>query len=288
MAIRTAPWPHGVPCWVDVTCTDVDRSRAFYQSVLGWDYWESSGEFGGYLIAHRDGHATAGLGPVMASAPPMWTLYFANDDATAGAEAIRAAGGQVLVEPQQVGGAGRFVVAADPTGAMFGLWEAGDMNGCQLVNAPGGLTWEDLRSSDPERARAFYRSVLGVETAAFEMAGGDYHTFTLPGSPAPLGGMGGMMGEADDPDSRPHWLVYFGVEDAGTAAREATSAGGSVTAPAFQTPFGLMVGLRDPDGSEFWAIQAPEDWPRPAWNDTAAEAPSADAGGTVSGAAVPA
>lgn len=265
MTVRTSPWPNGVPCWVDVTCSDLERSRAFYSAVLGWEYQATDSAFGGYAIAHLGGHATAGIGPALPIAPPAWTLYFANDDATAGAEAIRAAGGQVLIEPMAVGDQGRFVMAADPTGALFGLWEAGRMNGCQLVNEAGGLTWEDLRSPDPDTARAFYRAVLGVETAPFEGAGGDYEVFTLPGTTAPLGGMGGMTGEADDGQARAHWLVYFSVADSAAAVQAAQETGGQVTRSAFETPFGLMAGLSDPDGSEFWVIQPPADQPRPDW-----------------------
>ena len=68
----------------------------------------------------------------------------------------------MLLAPGDVGPLGRMLIAADPTGAVFGVWQAGTHIGAGLVNRPGGLVWEDLRSPEPERARAFYRSVFGV------------------------------------------------------------------------------------------------------------------------------
>ncbi len=67
----------------------------------------------------------------------------------------------------------------------------------------------------------------------------------------PIGGMGPMMGTDGTP---PHWLVYLGVADADTAVTATQSAGGSVLAPAFDTPFGRMAGLADPAGAAFWVI----------------------------------
>jgi predicted enzyme related to lactoylglutathione lyase len=96
------------------------------------------------------------------------------------------------------------------------------------------------------------------------MAGPDYGTFALPGSDAPLGGMGGMMGGPEGVPS--HWLAYFAVADADEAVRAAESAGGRVVVPPFDTEFGRMGGLVDPDGAVFWVAQAPEGAPQPDWS----------------------
>ena len=90
-----------------------------------------------------------------------------------------------------------MAIAADPSGAVFGIWQAGQMIGSSLVNEPGGLTWEDLRSTDPAAAQDFYRALFGYRLDPVEMAGPDYGTFALPGEQAPLGGMGPMMGSPE-------------------------------------------------------------------------------------------
>ncbi|MDP9397182.1 MAG: VOC family protein [Actinomycetota bacterium] len=161
-------------------------------------------------------------------------------------------GGTVLLPPGDVGPLGRMFLAADPTGAGFGVWQAGTHSGAGVVNEPGGLTWEDLRSPDPEPARAFYRAVFGYRTEPLPDAGPDYATFALPGEDAPLGGMGAMMGAEGAP---PHWLVYFGVVDAAAAVTAAQQGGGTVRLPAIDTPYGRMAALADPAGAPFCVIE---------------------------------
>lgn len=257
MSIRTERWPAGTPCWADLGTTDVDGARAFYAAVLGWDFMDTGEEFGNYLIANLDGNATAGLGQTPEGMPPAWTLYLASDDVAATAEAITANGGQVVMPVMDVGPMGRMIIAVDPTGAAFGVWQAVDMIGAAVVNQPGGLTWEDLRSTDPEAAKAFYGSVFGFGVTPMAEAGPDYGLFHTSDPEYPLGGLGGMMGAPDGTPS--HWLVYFGVADAEAAVEAAEASGGEALAAPFDTPYGKMVPLRDPAGAVFWTVEMPAD-----------------------------
>ena len=255
MSTRTSPWPAGVPCWADLMVPDVVAAGAFYAAVLGWEVPEPDEQYGGYVVAHRGGHAVAGIGPEQPGARTAWTLYFASDDADGTTAAVEEAGGSVLAPPMDVGPLGRMAVAADPAGAVFGVWQAGTMIGAALVNEPGGLTWEDLRSTDPAAAQAFYSAVFGFQGDPLAMAGPDYGTFRLPHEQAPLGGMGGMMGSPEGTPS--HWLVYFAVADTDAALAAAEQAGGTVTMPAKDTAFGRIGGVRDPYGAEIVVITVP-------------------------------
>jgi predicted enzyme related to lactoylglutathione lyase len=142
-----------------------------------------------------------------------------------------------------------MLVAADPAGAVFGVWQHGVHIGAGVVNEPGGLAWEDLRSTDPAAATAFYGSVFGWRTTPLELAGPDYGTFALPGDEAPMGGIGGLMGAPAGTPS--HWLVYFAVADVDAAVAAAESAGGGVLTPPFDSPYGRMATLQDPAGAVF-------------------------------------
>lgn len=260
MTIRTSPWPAGVPCWADLTSPDMDATKRFYGAVLGWSFQQFGPEYGGYAIAEMRGVAAAGVGPAQGDSPVVWTLYFASDDADATAEAVTAAGGTIVVPVGDVGPMGRMFIAADPTGAAFGVWQAGQHIGAGIANEPGGLMWEDLRSSDPAAARAFYSAVFAFTTTPLEMPGDDYHTFQLPQEQAPLGGMGSLVGMQDMPS---HWLVYFAVADTDAAATAAVETGGSVVVPAFDTEFGRLAGFSDPGGAFFMVIQPPAGAPMP-------------------------
>lgn len=61
-----------------------------------------------------------------------------------------------------------------------------------------------------------------------------------------------MMGAEGAP---PHWIVYFAVSDVDAALSAAQANGGSVLAPAVDTPFGRMAGLADPAGVAFFAME---------------------------------
>lgn len=246
-------WPAGVPCWTDLMVPDPRAVQPFYSSVLGWTFTEPDETFGGYVMALMEGAPAAGMGPLREGSRSAWTMYFATDDADAAAAATRSAGGVIFAEPADVGDLGRMFVGADPTGAVFGVWQGGTFPGAAVTNKPGGLMWEDLRSSDPDSARKFYAAVFGFDYHEMDMeAPEDYRVFTLPGSDRPLGGMGGL-GDAEGVPS--HWLVTFAVADADAAARAAVAGGGAVPIAAFDTPFGRMAGLADPAGASFWIIQ---------------------------------
>ena len=242
-----------MPCWADLSTPDLDAAQAFYGAVLGWDFDRPAGaEYGGYVIATLRGGAAAGLGPIqqpgMAAA---WTLYVASDDVEATAAAITEHGGTIVLAPGQVGRMGSLLVGLDPTGAPFGVWQAGEHIGAGLVNEPGGLVWEDLRSPDPDRAASFYSGVFGWDTTPMP-GGGDYRTFALRGTGVPIGGMGGMAGHDDAP---PHWLVYFAVADFDAATSAAEARGGTVRAAAFESASGRMAALTDPAGAVFWVVE---------------------------------
>ena len=253
MSTRSSPWPAGIPCWTDLTTPDVAAAKSFYADVLGWAYQDTGAEYGGYAIAQTRGAAAAGIGPLpQEGMRPAWTLYLASDDADKTATAVTEHGGTLLWPPGDVGPLGRMFIAADPSGAAFGVWQAGSHIGAGIVNEPGALTWDDLRSPQPDAAREFYTALFGYRTEPLPEAGADYTTFALPGEQNPLGGMGAMMG-ADDLAA--HWIVYFGVADTAAAVAAAEGGGGSVLMRDFDTPYGPMAGLADPAGAVFWVIQ---------------------------------
>jgi predicted enzyme related to lactoylglutathione lyase len=247
-----------MPCWVDLATRDVQAAQRFYTAVLGWSYQDADEDFGGYAIANLDGGATAGIGPMMGDQQrSSWTLYLASDDADQAEAAITQHGGTVLVPAGDVGPLGRMLIASDPAGGVFGVWQAGTHIGASVVSEPGALVWEDLRSTDPDLARQFYGSVFGFDFEVLPAAGPDYTTFHLPGDEAPLGGVGGMAGAPEGAPS--HWLVYLGVADADVAVQRAAENAGHVLVPPFDSPYGRMAVIADPAGATFCAFQLASD-----------------------------
>ena len=249
MPTRDTAWPAGTPCWVDYGATDVAAAQSFYADVLGWTYTDGDPEFGGYLNCQAKDRAAAGMGPQMdPSDPPRWTTYFAADDAAAGAAKITEAGGTVLVTPMEVGPLGTMVVALDPQGNPFGLWQSGQHTGATIYNEAGALVWNDAALDDPEAGKAFYGALFGFDFTEMEgMAG--YATFASGGDP--LGGVGGRQ----DPASPTGWATCFGVASTDGAVAAAEKAGGTITMAAEDTPWGRIATVQDPWGAAFSVMQ---------------------------------
>lgn len=256
MSTRSTPWPHGTPTWADLTTSDLAASTAFYQAVLGWEVTDLGPDFGHYHLATRNGLHTVGIGPAMSpEQPPAWTTYLATDDADKTLEAVVAQGGTVVVAPMDVADQGRMAIAADPTGAVFGIWQARSMIGSQLVNEPGGIVWNDQTSSDPQAARRFYAAVFGYTYTEMEGEQG-YATIDGAGPGGTIGGIGALP--ADSPSEVPaRWTVYFAVEDVDAACATAAEHGGATTVPPTDTPYGRMAALQGPEGADFMVMSSP-------------------------------
>ncbi len=250
MPIRDG-YPEGVPCWVELGTPDVDAAAAFYGAVFDWDY-VTGGADGDRLTALARGLPAAGIRPVHPSdRAPSWTSYFAVDDADVTADRIAGAGGTLLIGPEDVTTAGRTAVATDTTGAVFGIWQAGDHFGAALVNEHGGLNWNELITDDTDRATAFYVDVLGFDTEIEEWGEGRFYT-TFKVRDRAIAGAGTSPG----PEIPNHWAVYLAVGDAAAAVDAAASHDGSVLREAIENPgVGTIARLADPFGASFNIIE---------------------------------
>lgn len=217
MSTRETPWPPGTPCWVDLVSPDPDAASTFYSGLFGWEIEDMGEDFGHYRIARIGGHRVGGIGspPPGQVMPPVWNTYLASADADATAAAVTAAGGALHFEPMDVGPAGRMFLAADPAGATFGVWQAGETPGAEVANEPGAFTWNECMSRDYAAAKGFYGAVFGYDWQDLSGDGFTYATFLVGGRPA--GGLGELP--ADAPTEMPSsWMAYFKVADAAASA----------------------------------------------------------------------
>jgi hypothetical protein len=202
-----------------------------------------------YGVASSHGLPVAGVGAPTAGVdlPPMWTTYLAVEDADSAAAAVAAHGGRLLAPPATEPGRGRGALARDPTGAVFGLWQAEAMIGMQLANEPVAVVWTDQRSPDPDAARAFYAAVFGYTYTG--LPGVDGYT-TVDGA-GPGGMVAGIGGPDDDlpPNTPAHWMVYFAVENVPAVVEAASAGGGRVVVPTADGPYGQVATLADPLGA---------------------------------------
>ncbi|MEZ0071174.1 VOC family protein [Planotetraspora sp. GP83] len=252
---ETTEYQPGVPCWVDLSTTDVTAATAFYGEVFGWEAGiDPRPEAGGYGQFRLRGKRVAGVGPTFVDGmPAVWNTYIATDDIERTAESVREAGGTVVMGPMQVFEEGWLGVFQDPAGAFFGAWRPGNHKGAELVNEPGTLTWNELATRDVEAAKAFYSRVFGWESQTHEGGPMPYTEFQVDGR-----SIAGMMpmGDLYPPEVPPHWLVYFGVADCDEAVDGIQRHGGRVLLPPKDIPIGRFAILADPQGASFAVWQA--------------------------------
>ena len=246
---RFTEYAPGTPCWVDVSSSDLEATTAFYRDLLGWegdaDPRPESGGYGMFRLGDAD---VAGFGPAQEAMPAAWTTYIASADADATAERITAAGGAVLAGPMDVFDAGRMVFAADPHGATFGVWQAGQHHGAGLANEPGAFCWNELVSDDPVATHAFYGAVFGW--SAVEMGEGYW------GQDAGAGPVAGVMARPVGMDGIPaQWNTYIAVSSLDEVLARAAELGGAVVHGPMDSPFGPFAGIVDPGGAMFTAIR---------------------------------
>ncbi|NUK53818.1 VOC family protein [Streptomyces lunaelactis] len=245
--------PEGTPCWADAMFADVEGAKSFYADVLGWTFGEASSEYGNYTQAYSDGKAVAAVVPPMpgAEGQSAWCLYLASPDAAATAGKIRDNGGEVLMEPMQVGDFGSMVLARDPGGVVFGVWQAGVHEGFEKRGEPGAFAWAEVFTREPEKSDAFFPAVFPYTAQQLEDDAIDFRLFNL-GDEAVLGRM--KMTEEFPPEVPPYVNVYFAVEDCDAAVAKATERGGVLRFGPMDSPFGRFAALSDPQGASFSVI----------------------------------
>jgi predicted enzyme related to lactoylglutathione lyase len=233
----------GVPCWVDTWQGDRDATAGFYTALFGWE--AARGEYSMFRLRGRD---VCGLGGE-AVEPAAWTTYIQAEDVDAAAAAVTEAGGSLVREPFDSLDGGRIAIAADPAGAVFGIWQLGEHRGAEVINEPGAWAMSVLATPDPDAAAAFYGAVFGWETESF----GPATMFRLPGyvggepqQPVPRDVVAVML--AGD---RAAWTPDFWVHDADAAAARAGELGGRVLSPPADTGVGRTALLADPAGAPF-------------------------------------
>lgn len=104
--------------------------------------------------------------------PPNWVSYINVDDVDETSRLAREAGGSVVVEPRDVAGAGRMSAILDTHGAGFCIWEPRKHFGAGIVNEPGAMSWNELRSPDPKSVQNFYTQLFGWSYQETDMGGG--------------------------------------------------------------------------------------------------------------------
>lgn len=253
--------PQGAPCWISLLARDLPEAQEFYGGLLGWEFSPGSQRLGPYVLARAGGVPVAGLGAQGSGIgiPVSWTVYFAAASADIIAERVRERGATVAVGPVEFG-KGRVAWAADPFGAVFGIWQGEVDRGWEIGRKSGAPAWIELRSSDAFASALFYGEVFDWDQGGEEGPGGrrqydvryehDRVILDIDGRPA-AGLVGGADRASSDRMRRPRWHVFFNVDDVPKVCARAAELGGAVVNGPSESLYGTVAALSDPQGGIF-------------------------------------
>lgn len=112
----------------------------------------------------------------------------------------------------------------------------------------GFFHWNELLTTDVEKAKAFFSATLGWDYEEMSMPDGQTYNVIIVND-EPAGGMMKMPAEVPA-GTPPHWLGYIEVDDLDARLAKTAEAGGTVLRPAFEVAeVGRIAIVADPTGA---------------------------------------
>ena len=246
--------------WYELTTTDAEAAKDFYDTIVGWQIGPAVEEMQGYrMIGRSDGGFAGGVLPITAEmqaegSRPGWLGYIDVPDVDRAVAAIEQAGGKTWMAAMDIPNVGRIALVTDPQAAPFYVMTptppANEPSAQSDVFSPDAqqrVGWNELQTSDVDAARGFYREQFGWDTDEFMDMGemGRYYFIHHGGQR-----IGALFNAAND--QRPHFRFYIRVPSIAKAKEVTESKGGTIHMGPHQVPTGdwIVIG-RDPQGAEF-------------------------------------
>ncbi|HEX2561272.1 VOC family protein, partial [Phenylobacterium sp.] len=234
--------------WYELMTRDPDAAADFYGAVVGWTTkaFEAGADY--RLFGAPDADVAGLMRLEQAGARAGWYAYIGVEDVDAKARELVAAGAVQHAPPTDIPGVGRFAMLADPQGVPFYIMR-GSSEGSSTSfkpNAVGHCQWNELNTTDPAAALAFYTRAFGWQKGDVMPMGemGDYQFINIGEQM-----IGAMMGQPPG-SPPPNWLFYFGVDDIDRAAKVVADKGGQIHHGPAEVPGGdHIIVATDPQGA---------------------------------------
>ncbi len=250
----------GTFCWIETATSDPDTTAAFYNHLFGWERTDIP--MGGdmvYTMLGSEEATAAGMFALddkmkEAGASPHWMSYVGVEELEPALEKVKELGGQVCKGPLPAGDYGRFAIVVDPTGATFSLWQTLAESKPFAKLRHGALVWNELVSSDLEKAEKFYCELFGWESKRAPVGDGQFYVeFSYQGQ-----AVGGLTPLPESWPQESRWLVYIAVADCEASTRSVQELGGQVMVEIQSLPeVGTFSVVADSAGAVFSLIQLP-------------------------------
>jgi predicted enzyme related to lactoylglutathione lyase len=118
---------------------------------------------------------------------------------------------------------------------------------------PGAFSWNELMSTDPVVAKAFYQGLFGWQLEDMDMGPEGTYTVVKTADGEAIGGVMGMPPGAEGMPS--HWGAYVTVADTDATVSKAEALGAKVIVPPRDIPkVGRFAVFHDPQGATLAVI----------------------------------
>lgn len=253
---------HGEFIWYELLTDNSDAALAFYRAILGWQAADSGQPDTDYRILQREdedtgeSHDIGGLLQLteamrQGGVRPIWLGYIGVEDVDQAVANIVTAGGSEQMPPTDIPDVGRIAMVADPQGTPFYVMRGSSDRTSMAFAADkpriGHCAWNELVTTDPEAAKAFYFKQFGwTKEGELDMGPMGSYEFIRHN-----GVIGAIMPKPNE-EPAPLWHYYFRCADIGNACKAVTDNGGKILHGPDEIPGGefTITGI-DPQGARF-------------------------------------
>jgi predicted enzyme related to lactoylglutathione lyase len=247
--------------WYELMTSDPAGAARFYGAVVGWTIATTrdpaAGDMDYRMIGRRDGGNAGGVlalnaDMIAGGARPIWLGYLHTPDVDAAVAAISADGGAVQMPAMDIP-VGRIAMVTDPQGAPFYIMDPNPPPGMEgmesdvfSVTEAQHVRWNELSTTDPDAAIAFYKKHFGWgQEGEMDMGEIGAYRFIQRGDV----GLGAVMPMMPGMPA-PMWSYYIGVDDIDRAHAAITANGGTIITEPMEIPGGeYAMNAVDPQGA---------------------------------------
>ncbi|GAA4908886.1 VOC family protein [Tessaracoccus lubricantis] len=246
--------PQGAPVWVELYAPDLEQAKAFYGGLFGWQLHNSGEEYGGYhMIMLGDDVVGGAMRSQDGMGVPSWCVYLGTKDIRTLAERAKQAGGEIHVEPMEVGDQGSMAFLSDSTGAALGAWQS-DTVRIQATDRPGAPVWFELMTGNYDEALRFYREVFEWDVQPMGEQGVEYQYSTNGGGDDAVAGVCDASPFIPSKVPTSYWRVYFSVDETDAAIERIRELGGRLVDGPMESPYGRIATVEDDQGIQFQIV----------------------------------
>jgi len=222
---------NGKVVWRDLLTNTPNESQRFYGELFGWEFEEPGtvfgiGAAGGYTLIRHDGRLIGGIVDTKVLGKrdnvSQWITNMSVTDIDAAVGRVVDAGGIVMAKPTAIGSRGQMAVVEDATGAVFAMIQTSEGDPPDHEPEYDGWLWDELWTSDVDKATEFYRGVIGFQHTDHDVEDRSYRVLKMDDQP--------RAGVLENPfeGERPVWVNYLRVKDPSAVTARVEDLGGRV------------------------------------------------------------